>query len=126
MNHFRKQSDSFQVQTSDVLVKAGAFNPVSQSLSIGFVRNMVIFGSICSKYSLWLQTSAFSIKQVLGCSKVCEKLKKKLVGDRSTEAQARAYFKGVYEIFNAKRDSFHEIGMANNVVMQEKDGQFGG
>ena len=48
------------------------------------------------------------------------KWKQKPFAERSTEAQARAYFKGVYEIFDAKRDSFHEMGVVNNVVMQEK------
>ena len=36
------------------------------------------------------------------------------------EVKARAYFKDVYDIFHAERDSFHEIGAANKVVMPEK------
>ena len=52
----------------------------------------------------------------------CEKWKQKAIARRYTEAQARAYFKGVYEIFDAECDSFYEIGVANNVVLQEKDG----
>ena len=36
------------------------------------------------------------------------------------EAQARTYFKDVYEIFDEERGSFHELGVANNAVMQGK------
>ena len=52
--------------------------------------------------------------------KSCEKWKRKPVGDRSTEAQVRTFFKDVYEIFDANRNSFHEIGVAYNAVMQGK------
>ena len=48
------------------------------------------------------------------------KWKRKPISNWSTEAQARAYFKGVYGIVDDKRDLFHEMGVANNVVMQEK------
>ena len=53
-------------------------------------------------------------------TKVCEKWKQKPAGERATEAQARTYFKGAYEIYDAERDSLHEIGVANNAVIQEK------
>ena len=53
-------------------------------------------------------------------TKACAKWKRKPFVKRSAKAQARSYFKDVYEIFDAKCDSFHEIGVANNVVMQEK------
>ena len=36
---------------------------------------------------------------------------------RWNEVQARAYFKGVYEIFDAEQDLFYEMEVANNVVM---------
>ena len=36
------------------------------------------------------------------------------------EEQARVYFKNIYENFHAKRNSFHEIGVANIAVIQEK------
>ena len=45
------------------------------------------------------------------------KLKKKPAADRATETQARIYFKETYEIYDAERDSFHEMEMANNAVM---------
>ena len=53
-------------------------------------------------------------------AKVCTKWKKKPTGNRATEAQTRAYFKDAYKIYDEERDSFHEVGVANNVVMQEK------
>ena len=53
-------------------------------------------------------------------TKACAKWKRKPAASRATEAQAREYFKSVYEIFDLERDSFHEMGVANNVVMQEK------
>ena len=53
-------------------------------------------------------------------TKACAKWKRKPAVDRATEAQARTYFKDVYEIFDLERDSFHELGIANNVVIQEK------
>ena len=51
---------------------------------------------------------------------MCEKWKQKSSGERATEVLARAYFKDAYEIYDAERDSLHEIGVANNAVMQEK------
>ena len=36
-------------QTSDVLIKVGPFNPVSQSRLIVFVQYTAIFGSICTQ-----------------------------------------------------------------------------
>ena len=48
----------------------------------------------------------------------CEKWKRKPVCERTTEAQARTFFKDVYKFFEAERNSFHKIGVANNVVMQ--------
>ena len=53
-------------------------------------------------------------------TKACAKWKRKPAVDRATEAQARTYFKDVYEIFDLDCDSFHELGIANNVVIQEK------
>ena len=47
-------------------------------------------------------------------------MEERTAGDCATEAQARAYFKNAYEIYDEERDSFHEVGVANNVVMQEK------
>ena len=52
--------------------------------------------------------------------KACGKWKRKPAHEQATEAQARTFFKDVYEIFDAERDSFHEIGAANNAVMQGK------
>ena len=52
--------------------------------------------------------------------KACTKWKKKLAVDRATEGQARAYFKDIYEIYDEERDSFPEVGLTNNAVMQEK------
>ena len=46
-------------------------------------------------------------------------MEKKTAGNRATEAQARTYFKDAYEIYDEERDSFHEMWVANNVVMQE-------
>mmetsp|Transcript_24127 Transcript_24127/g.27593 ORF Transcript_24127/g.27593 Transcript_24127/m.27593 type:complete len:179 (-) Transcript_24127:381-917(-) len=60
------------------------------------------------------------VKKTKQFTKACEKWKRKPLVDRSTETQAREYFKGVYEIFDAKRDSLHDMGVTNNVVMQEK------
>ena len=51
--------------------------------------------------------------------KACSKWKKKLEADRATEAQAKAYFKDMYEVFDEQRDSLHDIGVANNVEMKE-------
>ena len=42
--------------------------------------------------------------------KACSKCKKKDKIDRATEAQARVYFKDMYEIFDEQRDSLHDIG----------------
>ena len=53
-------------------------------------------------------------------SKACVKWKRLPAADRLTEAQARAYFKNVYELFDIERDSFHELGIANNVVMTDR------
>ena len=53
-------------------------------------------------------------------TKASAKWKQKPAADRATEAQARTYFKDVYEIFDLERNSFHELGIANNVDMQEK------
>ena len=66
------------------------------------------------------QRAVFGSKKTKQFTKTCEEWKQKLIGNRSTEAQARAYFKAVYGIFDAERDSFHEIGVANNAVMQGK------
>ena len=52
--------------------------------------------------------------------KGCTKWKRKPAVDRAAKAQARAYFKDVYAIFEEERDSFHEVGVANNAVIQEK------
>ena len=52
--------------------------------------------------------------------KVCAKWKEKPTGNCATEAQARTYLKEAYEIYDAERDSLHEMRVANNVVMQEK------
>ena len=52
--------------------------------------------------------------------KACTKWKRKPAVDHATEAQPRAYFKDVYGIYDEERDSFHEVGVANNAVMQEK------
>ena len=51
---------------------------------------------------------------------MCTNWKKKPAGNCATEAQARAYFKDAYKFYDEDRDSFHEVGVANNVVMQEK------
>ena len=51
--------------------------------------------------------------------KACLKWKKKPEADRVTKAQARAYFKDMYEVFDEQRDSLHDIGVANNVEMKE-------
>ena len=50
-------------------------------------------------------------------TKACEKWKRKPAQDQTTEAQARTFFKDVYEIFDAERESFHDMGLANNIVM---------
>ena len=60
------------------------------------------------------------VKKTKQFTKVCEKWKRKPLVDRSTKAQAREYFKGVYEISDTRCNSFHEMGVANNVVMQER------
>ena len=52
--------------------------------------------------------------------KVRAKWRRKTAGDRATEAQARTYFKEAYGIYDEGCDSLHEVGVANNVVMQEK------
>ena len=52
--------------------------------------------------------------------KACSKWKKKPEWAHNTEAQAKGYFKNMYEIFDEQRDSLHDIGVTNNVVMQEK------
>ena len=54
-------------------------------------------------------------------TKACAKWKQKPAAERATKVQARAYFKDVCEIFDAERDSFHEMGVTNNVVMQKKN-----
>ena len=51
--------------------------------------------------------------------KACSKWKKKPEGDCLTKAQARTYFKDVYEVFDEQRDSLHDMGVANNVEMKE-------
>ena len=51
---------------------------------------------------------------------MCEKWKQKTAGKRATEVQARAYFKDAYEIYDTEPDSLNKIGVANNVVMQQK------
>jgi len=68
----------------------------------------------------FIEALYITVKKTKQFTKSCEKWKRKPPVDRSTKAQAREYFKGVYEIFDAQRDSFHEMGVANNVVMQEK------
>ena len=52
--------------------------------------------------------------------KACSKWKKKPEWARNTQAQAKAYFKDMYELFDEQRDSLHEMGVANNGVMQEQ------
>ena len=61
-----------------------------------------------------------AVKKSKQSTKLCKKWKQKPLIERSNTAQARVHFKGVYEIFDAERDSFHEMREANNVVMQEK------
>ena len=68
----------------------------------------------------FIEALYMAVKKTKQFTKACEKWKRKPSVDISTEAQARAYFKDVYEIFYAERDSFHEVGVTNNVVMQEK------
>ena len=53
-------------------------------------------------------------------AKICEKWKQKPAAERSTETQARSYFKDAYGMYDAERDLIHEIGVVNNAVMQEK------
>ena len=48
------------------------------------------------------------------------KMEKKPTSDRATEAQVRTYFKEACEIYDAEHDSLHEMGVANNAVIQEK------
>lgn len=47
-------------------------------------------------------------------------MEKKPASDRAMKAQARTFLKDIYEIYDGKSDSFHEIGVANNTVMQGK------
>ena len=53
-------------------------------------------------------------------TKACVKFQRLPAAQRNTEALVRTYFKDVYEIFDVERDSFHELGIANNVVMTER------
>ena len=47
------------------------------------------------------------------------KIEEKPADGRVTEAQVRTYFKEAYEIYDAERDTLHEMGVANNAVMQK-------
>ena len=68
----------------------------------------------------FIEALYMAVQKTKQFTKACAKWKRKPPASRATEAQAREYFKSVYEIFDLERDSFHEMGVANNVVMQEK------
>ena len=68
----------------------------------------------------FVETLHMTVQKTKKFAKVCTKWKRKPALDRATEAQARTYFKEAYEIYDDARDSFHEVGVVNNVVMQEK------
>ena len=53
-------------------------------------------------------------------TKACEIQKRKPAPNRATKAQFRTFFQEKYEIYDAGRDLLHDIGVANNAVMQEK------
>ena len=53
-------------------------------------------------------------------AKSCAKWKRKPAPDYATEAQARTYFKEAHEIYDEECISLHEMGVANNAVIQEK------
>ena len=68
----------------------------------------------------FIEAVYMAIQKTKQFTKACAKWKRLPAADRQTEAQVRAYFKDVYEIFDIERDSFHELGIANNVVMTER------
>ena len=60
-----------------------------------------------------------AIQQSKQFTKACEQWKRKIAIERATEAQLREYFSQKYEVFDAERDSLHDIGAANNAELQE-------
>ena len=68
----------------------------------------------------FVQALYMAVQKTKQFEKVWAKWKKKSAGDRTTEAQAKTYFKEAYDIYDAERDTLHETGVANNAVMQQK------
>jgi len=68
----------------------------------------------------YIEAAYMAIQKTKQFAKACTNWKRKPPGDRATENQLRTYFGDKYEIFDAERDSLHDIGVANNVELQEK------
>jgi len=63
----------------------------------------------------YIEAAYMAIQKTKQFAKACTNWKRKPPGDRATENQLRTYFGDKYEIFDAERDSLHDIGVANNV-----------
>lgn len=77
-------------------------------------------GAVAYTDDEFVEAVYMAVQKTKQFTKVCAKWKQKPAIDRATEAQARTYFKDAYEIFDLERNSFHKLGIANNIVMQEK------
>ena len=53
----------------------------------------------------FIEALYMAVQKTKQFTKVCEKWKQNPAAERATEAQARAYFKDAYEIYNAELDS---------------------
>ena len=61
-----------------------------------------------------------AVRQTKQFTKACAHWKRKPPGERNTESQFRLYFSEKYKVFDAERDTLHDIGVANNAELQKK------
>lgn len=66
----------------------------------------------------FVEYTYMSIKMSRQFDKDCEKWKNKPAADRATEAQCRTFFRERFTLFDAQRDSMHDMGVANNAELQ--------
>ena len=71
------------------------------------------------QYEEFIKAEYMAIQKIGQFVKACERWIKLPIGEWHTEALFRVYFTNKYDIFDAQRDSLHNIGVKNNAEIQE-------